>query len=133
MQITVTVDEALYARAREIAAESDRTVEDVLEEKLREGFLSDSLSTTDHMPENASINTEITAYKAMHPELYRRYAEQWVAIHNQQLVDYDTDIEALETRLAERFEGKVVLVRRVEPTIRSEITVRSPRLIRATP
>lgn len=133
MQITVTVDEALYARAREIAAESDRTVEDVLEEKLREGFLSDSLSTTDYMPENDSLNTEITAYKAMHAELYRRYAEQWVAIHNQQLIDYDTDIEALETRLAERFEGKVVLVRRVEPTIRSEITVRSPRLIRATP
>jgi hypothetical protein len=38
--------------------------------------------------QRAKLDREIGAYEALHPQLKRDHLGQWVAVHNQRLVDY---------------------------------------------
>ncbi|MCI0528316.1 MAG: hypothetical protein L0Y56_12825, partial [Nitrospira sp.] len=40
-----------------------------------------------HERQLAKLDIEISAYEEMHPELRQKYLGQWVAVHDQKLVD----------------------------------------------
>lgn len=74
------------------------------------------------------IEQEAKAYRRLHPDLLRTMPGQFVAIHNGQVVDHDSDQMAVFRRVEEAYGGQPVLIRQVRPEIEQTIEVLSPRL-----
>ena len=72
---------------------------------------------------------EKAAYLRLYPELKTQYAGQYVAIHDGQLVDHDTDYGALFERIDDRFPDRFVWLTRVEDEPIGTVTIRSPRVV----
>ena len=121
--VTLLLPEPLYREAETIATARQKTVAQVLLERL----LDDSpLRVSEQVdPEQAILEHEVAAYKTLHPFLLKKYREQWVAIHHGQLVDSDWNEDALLTRLGQAFPGATILVRQVEAEADREIYVPS--------
>lgn len=125
MEITLTVKDTVYERARVIAENSHRPIRDVLEEKLAEALLSENESLAEN---NDLMAIEMSAYEAMHADLVQHYLNHFVAITDSKLVDYDLDPNALMRRLRSSYpKSKVIHVTKVKPTIQKTILVRSPK------
>ena len=109
---------------------------DDLREILESNALQESRSLNDivneavglyvHRMQQAKIDREVEAYERMHSKLRDRFLGQWVAIHDQQLVDYDADREPLYRRIRNRFGRTSVLIRRVSESPIHEIWMRTP-------
>ncbi len=76
------------------------------------------------------MQQEIAAYHQMHPALLLKYKGAQVAIHQGQLVDFDSDLLSLFLRIRERYPDEVVLIRQVYDEPEKVYVVRSPRLER---
>ncbi len=76
--------------------------------------------------QQAKLDREIAAYQAMHEELLREHAGEWVAIHRRTLIDHDTDRVALYRRIRHRFGRTSVLLREVTADPIEEVWVRTP-------
>lgn len=61
-----------------------------------------------------ALEREKAAYIAMHPMLREKYPGQHVAIHNEELVDHDTDLDALWERIDARYPDEFVWVATVK-------------------
>jgi hypothetical protein len=72
------------------------------------------------------IDREIEAYNQMHPALWRTIPNQWVAIHNEEVVDQDPDRIALYGRVRAKYRQTPVLLRQVKEDANPEIQVRTP-------
>ena len=72
------------------------------------------------------IARETKAYELMHPELKRDHFGQWVAIHDQQLVDHDDDVSPLYARIRAKYGRTSVLIRQVRDHPVAEIRWRTP-------
>lgn len=98
--------------AREAKSVSD-VVNDAVERYLRERQL-------------ARLDAEVEAYERMHPQLKQKYFGQWVAVHNQELVDHDNDHAALYQRVRDKYGRAAVLIRQVMEQPTREIRIRTP-------
>ena len=78
------------------------------------------------------IDQEVEAYRAMHGELKQRLLGQYVAIHNGEVVDHDTDRHALSRRVRQKYGNAAVLIIPVEDRPEREFLVLSPRFERGT-
>jgi len=74
----------------------------------------------------AKLDAEIAAYERLHPELRQKYWGQWVAVHEQKLVDHDSDRTALYRRVRAQYGRTAVLIRQVTEQPSGEIWVRTP-------
>jgi len=74
----------------------------------------------------AKLDAEIAAYERLHPELRQKYWGQWVAVHEQKLVDHDSDRTALYRRVRAHYGRTAVLIRQVTEQPSGEIWVRTP-------
>jgi len=121
--VTLLLPEPFYRQAETIAVAGQKTVAQVLLERL----LDDSrLSAGDWVDaEQAILEREVAAYKTLHPALLKTYRGQWVAIHHGRLVDSDWDADALLTRLGQAFPGETILARQVEAEPDREIYIPS--------
>ncbi len=72
------------------------------------------------------IDREAEAYERLYGDLRVRFLGQWVAIHNQQLVDHDGDSQALYRRVRDKYGRTLVLIRRVSESSVDEIWMRTP-------
>lgn len=78
---------------------------------------------------NRSImDQNMTSYQEMHSELVKDYLDQYVAICDDQLIDYDADPIALLQRVRTQHPNKVVLRRKVELAPERELRIRHPRI-----
>lgn len=128
LEFTLTVKEAAYQRALEIAKNSHRPIRDVLEEKLSEALLAEHQSSTES---NDPMDIEMAAYAKMHPELINQYLGEFVAITDETLVDHDLNPNTLMQRLRSTYsKTKVIHVTKVRPTIQRTIIVHAPKLTR---
>ena len=59
------------------------------------------------------LDQEISAYQTMYPDLLKKYPQQWVAIHNRELVDHDIDGLALYNLVRKNYGLTSVLIRNV--------------------
>ena len=80
--------------------------------------------------ESAAIRKEEAAYRAMHSELFEKYAGQYVAVYKGELVDFDADESDLYRRIDKRYPYDVVLMKKVEKSSEKVYHFRSPRFIR---
>ena len=76
--------------------------------------------------QRAKLDQEIAAYEAMHAELRQKYLGQWVAVHEQKLVDHDRDGSALYRRIRARYGQTSVLLRQVTDQPVEEVWLRTP-------
>jgi predicted transcriptional regulator len=107
----------LHAFLEQSAQQAHKSVSDVMNEALEYYFQA---------KQEEKISQEIEAYEAMHSELWQKLPYQWVAIHNQTLVDHDTDDVALFRRLRARYGRVSILLRQVRETPNPEIWIRTP-------
>src|SRR3954466_14442392 len=107
MADAIVLRPGLRAILKRNAEQESRTLNDLVNEAV--GLYVDGL-------QQAKIKREAEAYERMHDSLRAQFLGQWVAIHDQQLVDHDNNVEALSRRIREKFGRVSVLIRRVAET-----------------
>lgn len=127
-QITLTIPDLLYDKAERIAQEKDLDVTDVLVE-----FTARGENAFDEMMDDEDDSTvlaqEEAAFMRMHPELWEKYPGEYVAIHGDELVDHDVNLNALSERIDERFGNIPIWVSPVRKSPIEEWVFRSPRFV----
>lgn len=100
----VTLDPMLYRWVEQAAQEAQATPEEVLAEAVRR-----------HLWEldRRKIAEESKAYRRQHTDLKARYLGQYIAMHKGEVVDHDTDFQALWQRVRQRFGRTAVLITQV--------------------
>lgn len=121
---TLEIPAELYERIERLAAVRERPVAYVVQEAL-----SLAVEQIEATADEAKMDREDAAYQAMHAKLFEKYAGQYVAIHNGELVDADEDEMALYIRIDERFPGEVVLLKRVIGLPEPDLYIPSFRLL----
>lgn len=138
---TLEIPAELYERIERLAAVRETPVAYLLEDALAmvedqpiELVRSDALSREEaasrSVRESAAIRKEEAAYRAMHSELVKKYAGQYVAVYKGELVDFDADESDLYRRIDQRYPDDVVLMKKVEKSPEKVYYSRSPRFIR---
>ncbi len=74
------------------------------------------------------MQQETDAFRAMHADLLAKYPNEYVAVHQGQLVDHDSDQLALFMRIDKQYPDIPVLITQVLPEPEEIYTFRSPRL-----
>ncbi len=63
------------------------------------------------------ISRQARIFESMLPELLNEYSGKWVLFENRQVLDADDDYQTLLTRVEKAVGDKIVLIKKVEPTI----------------
>lgn len=71
---------------------------------------------------------EMEAFQAQLPDLLSAYPDQFVAIHEGQVIDHDADLRTLHSRVYARLGSVPVLLQKVTATPTPDILVRGPRV-----
>ncbi len=72
------------------------------------------------------IAREAAAYRAQHPQLLAQYADQYIAMHQGQVIDTDTDQMALFLRIRKAYPHIGILIQQVKEEPEEVLQVRSP-------
>ena len=126
-QITISIPQTLYRRARELANKRNQPVNDVLEAAI-------TLAEAEMLPtasQEKAMSQEEEAYQSMLTELVSQYDGAYVAIYQGQLVDHDADELALLRRLDDQYPDEIVLMKQVRSESLPELRIRSPRLVQS--
>lgn len=94
-------------------------------------FLSAAVRSYLRQVEQATMQTNITAFQAQHPELLKTHPNEYIAFHQGELVDHDKDFLTLHRRIRLQFGRQPVLLRHVNAETERTLTFRSPRLTRS--
>jgi len=86
-----------------------------------------------HRMQQAKIDREAEAFERMYGSLRGKFSGKWAAVHNQQLVDHDSDSQALYRRVRKKFGRTSVLIRQVSERPVDEIWMRTPATGKRTP
>ncbi len=124
-QITISIPQNLFRRARELANKRNQPVNDVLEAAiaLAEAELDAIVSQEEAMAQEEAV------YQSMLTELVSQYDGEYVAIFQGQLIDHDADELALLHRLDIQYPDEIVLMKKVRSDALPELRFRSPHLI----
>ncbi len=74
------------------------------------------------------LEVEMAAFRAQLPALLLAYPDQFVAIHDGQVIDHDADLRALHSRVYAKMGIIPVLLQKVTAEPAADILVRSPHL-----
>ena len=125
--INISIPQPLYRRVRRLARVRKRPLDDVLESAIK---LAEAEFTSVTDDAESLMSQEEAAYLAMHTELVAHHANEYVAVHHGQLIDYDRDEIALLRRLDAKYPNEIVLMKQVRPLPEPELRFRSPRFVR---
>jgi predicted transcriptional regulator len=117
MPETIALRDNLREALEQTANGGSRSLSDLVNEAVEEYV---------YRLQREKIDVEVAAYERMHEVLKTQYLGDWVAIHNQNLVDHDRDGEALYARVREMFGRTSVLIRRVTEQPFDELRIRTP-------
>ncbi len=123
-QITLTVPNNIYRQAEYIAQTTNRPVTEVFTETILMAF--PSLHVNEH---REAMQDEVTAFQTMHADLWKQYAQQYVAVCQGAVVDHDVDELALVERVDEKYPDHIVLIRQVLPKLQKTLQFRSPHFV----
>lgn len=109
---TVTLEPELMTQVSQLVEDFEMTLEHFVNEAVRAQIerLTDEI-----------LEREIAAFEGMYPALRQTHFGQYVAIHNGQLFDSDSDFEPLFLRVQNKLGNTPVLVRRVTQTVTPEL------------
>ena len=114
---TVTIRSDLTETLQERAQQGDRSLDDLVNEAV-EQYLQEQ--------QRRKIDREILAYHRLHPDLWRTMANQWLAVHNGEVVDQDSDRQALYRRIRAKYGRTSVLIRQVKWDAEEEFWLKTP-------
>jgi hypothetical protein len=123
-QVTLTIPDALYKKAKRLARSLNRNVSEVLVEAIQ----LDTVAAGG--VEDQEVEQEREAYLKLHPVLWEKHPGEYVAIQGGKLIDRDVDRSALYSRINRQFPDQFVLMRRVDAQPEMVYQFRSPRLIK---
>lgn len=134
----LSLSNEMTERLRRAAARRNTNVEALLERAV-EAYLLDEHNEPRDEPQlpadenwwkqqHRIIEREHEAYVRQHAQLYERYANEYIAMHNGAVVDHDLDRRQLSHRVRARFGRQPVLITQVLPAPERTIIVRTPRL-----
>lgn len=108
---TFKIPRNLYDRTQQIAQNEQRDIVDILTEALAKG-----LPILDIFPHELS-DRELAkkTFRHLHPQFLANYPDQYVAIHQDKVVDHDPDRVALLERINSNYPDTFILVRQVRP------------------
>ena len=116
----IVLGEPLASQIRREAETQGLAVEELIEAALRHYRFQ---------AQRAKINAEAQWWRAAPSETRARYAGEFVAIHDRQVVDHDHDEESLRKRIRAKYGKTAVLLTPAEG--RRELRIVSTRLSRA--
>lgn len=127
---TVKIPQPLYEKAEKLARERQQKVNELIT-----GVLDETLSSLegdetfiDLSEPDEVVDREMEAYIAMHPTLWKKYPGQHVAVYGGELVDRDSDLNALYARIEERYPNEFVWVTTIEADPIETVSITSGRL-----
>ena len=112
VQVTLTIDSDLYRQAERLAQLRRRDVTELLAESIQ----LPQTSLEQERDENTAVAREEAAFNRLHPQLWATYPNQYVAIHNETVVDHDVDQVALYVRVKEQYPNEFVWIAPVKDT-----------------
>ena len=118
---TVMIEPDLYDRASQTAHRLNSSIEDVFAEAMQR-YLWDLA--------RAKISQESHTYRLLHAELKTKYLGQYIAMHDGQVVDHDSDFQLLRQRIRQRYGNTAVMMTRVEENGEPTLTRRGFRVER---
>lgn len=124
-QVTISIPNTLYRRARELARSRNQPVDAVLADVLDEALPPNAEPDED----DTAVSRERQAYIALHPMLKQKYLGQHVAIYGGQLIDVDTDYGALYSRIDAQHPDEFVWLATVAEEPIPTLVFRSPRFV----
>ncbi|MCS6843769.1 MAG: hypothetical protein NZ528_05505 [Caldilineales bacterium] len=74
------------------------------------------------------LEAEMAAFQAQLPSLLPAYPDEFVAIHEGQVIDHDKDLRALHQRVYNRMRSVPVLLQKVTAVPSADVLVRGPRV-----
>jgi hypothetical protein len=127
VQVTLTINDDLYRRAKRIARSRQQDVAEVLAESIT---LTETAGHADDDEEliDTAVAREEAAFHRLHPELWLKYPGEYVAIYNEEMVDHDPDQVALYLRVKAHHPDQFVWIAPVRAREEEEYAMRSPRL-----
>ena len=121
---TVAVEPELYRRVEEAALEHKASISEILAEAVQR-YLWEL--------DRRKISEESKIYRQRHAELKAEYLGQYIAMHNGQVVDHDTDFQTLRQRIRQRFERTPVMITLVEDVAERPLVCHGFRMEMAGP
>jgi hypothetical protein len=109
----------LVARVQNIARAINQDENEVLETAVQ--------LYLDHV-EREKIHGETQAFWGMMPDLQSKYLDEFVAVHEGQVIDHDKDVAQLEQRIAQRLGDIAVLIAPVTTAGQRDLYMTSFRL-----
>lgn len=123
--ITLTLPVSVLEQVAQVAAETDSEIAQVLRSVVAHSF-----QTVYVHPQRAAMQVEEAVFRLLQQTLPVSLRNQFVAIHGGQVVDHDSDEDALLDRVQRDYPHKVVLVRHVAENQDKVLRIRSPRQAR---
>lgn len=124
-EVTLAVPDEVYEQAEQTAKMTNRAVSEVLVDTLVEAMPAFYVD-----PRRPIMQREKDAFIAMHPQLVKKYLEEYVAIYQGKLIDRDVKRIELLKRVRTKLPGEIVLITQVLPQADPILYFRSPRLER---
>ncbi len=123
VQVTLTISDALYRKARDHAQLTNQDPANILADAIVLGETPSTLTS-----KQVAMAKEKAAYQALHETLRVEHEGKFVAIYQGKLVDQDEDQTTLLLRIRLHYPEQVVLITQVLPGAEEVYTFRSPRL-----
>jgi hypothetical protein len=117
----LAVSEKTMARLNKIADDKGISTRQLAEQAIRQ-FLRDEVRQI--------LQRETEAFRSLYPELLEKYSDQFVAIYQGRIIDWDKDQFALFLRVDQKYPDTPVLIKQVLPEPEEIYTFRSPRISR---
>ena len=95
-----------------------------------EAFVDKALRTYLAQLRREKIHAETESFNQQHRKLLAKYSEQYVAVHNGQIIDSDQDLRTLHLRVFDQLGHTPVLLKKVTSQPDRELVFRSPRFER---
>lgn len=109
-QVLLPISETTFQKAKQIASQSNRTIEDILAEFTH---LGSEVASLEANKEDEAMIREKRAYLALHAELLKSHAGEFVAIYKERLIDHDTERRKLMERINTQYPDEFVWVSQV--------------------
>jgi len=124
--INVPLSEQTYRRVKQWAKARQQDVGEAIAV-----YLDDTLLPAKALPvdPNPAVDSEKTAYLALHEQLLDKYEGEYVAIYQGELIDHDIEFAVLYTRVNQQHPDTFVLIRQVEQAPEPVYHFRSPRFV----
>lgn len=135
----IPLPDSLLARLRQTAQQDGLSLPLLFEQMLDTYLRSRQQSKPENGAEQGDdpqasetfdpMDREVAAFRQLHVSLLKHYRGEYVAIHQGQLVDHDSDKVALLERIEKTYPDEFVLIRPVQEQPEREFYFRSPRYI----